>query len=371
MIKEKNLVKNLQSLVKIPSFRDSIEVSKWIKNELEDFGYDVWSDEDGNLITEIGEGPGFILNAHMDTVEAGDGWKHGPFRGKVADGKIYGRGSSDCKAGIASMIEIARVLRKNPPDRRIVFTFTAYEEGHPPEKNGLKRVLPRLKNIEKGLILEPTISGKKIGIGVGCRGGMGYVIDIIGEMGHSAYYQNDKNPIYRFPHLLRKIEKLPQRKMNIEIIGEEITDKNSVTEIMAKEGPNVIPSRCTISLDRRALPDEKPGDFRPEIEKVCKNVLGKDYSIHEVRGLQGYLFDDEKFLSECERSVEKAGMKPDARFEKARIDGCILYNFAGIGTFMMGPGSIEQAHQLDEYCEIEGLVKATEAVLNVILFNHK
>ncbi len=371
MIEEENLVENLQSLIKIQSFKDSLGVSKWIKNELEGFGYVVWSDEDGNLITETGDGPGFILNAHMDTVEAGDGWKHDPFGGETVGNKIYGRGSSDCKAGISSMIEIARILKLNPPKKRIVFAFTAYEEGQPPEKNGLLKILPRLKNIEKGLILEPTMKGNVMGIGVGCRGGIGYIIEILGKRGHSAYASNDENPIYKFPAFLEELKRLPQKTMKIDITNETISDKNSVTEICAKEGPNVVPSKCVVSVDRRSLPDERPGEFRPQIEKICRKGFGKGYTINEVRGIQGYLFDDSKFLGECVKAVESTGMKPNPRFEKARIDATILYNFAKIGAFMMGPGEIEQAHQLDEHCDIGGLVKATEAVLNVILFNHE
>ncbi len=167
MIKKDNLVKNLQSLVKIPSFKDSLAVSIWIKNEMEGIGYEVWSDDDGNLIAEIGAGKGFLLNAHMDTVEAGDGWKHDPFGGEIENGRIYGRGSSDCKAGIASMIEIARILKKSPPKKRVVLTFTAYEEGYPLEQDGVYKILPELKDIEKGLVLEPTTRGKTIGVAVG------------------------------------------------------------------------------------------------------------------------------------------------------------------------------------------------------------
>lgn len=366
MIEKDGLVKNLQSLVKIPSFKDSLEVSRWIKNELEGFGYDVDSDEDGNLIAETGNGPGFILNAHMDTVEAGDGWKHDPFGGVIEDNKIYGRGASDCKAGIAGMLEIARVLKKETINKRVVFTFTAYEEGYPLEKNGLYRILPKLKDIKKGLIMEPTTDGRKIGIGVGCRGSACYVIDILGERGHSAYLTDEKNPIYRFPKFLEEIKKIPNNSVIIELLGQEISDKNTVTEICAQEGPNVIPSKCRISLDRRTLPEEDPGEFRSKLESVCKKTLGKDFKINEIRGMKGYLFSDKTLMDICIDAVKSTGSKPEPRVEKGRIDATILYNFANIGTFMMGPGDIGQAHNLDEYCEIEGLQKATEAVLAVI-----
>jgi len=371
MIEKGNLVKNLQSLIRIPSFMDSTAVSKWIKNELEGLGYEVWSDSDGNLIAETGKGPGFILNAHMDTVEAGDGWKHDPFGGEIENERIYGRGASDCKAGIASMLEIARYFKKNPPERRVVFTFTAYEEGYPLEKNGLYKILPKLKNIEKGLILEPTTKGSKIGIAFGCRGSMRYRLEINGRKGHSAYLPHSANPIYLLPGFLGALSSAPSRKLKIPSIGAEIEDANTVTEVRAHEGRNVVPSKCVVSIDRRALPDELPEEYYETLKSICRKSLGTRFMLRQVSGMQGYLFEDRDFIDMCSDAVKSAGFMPEPRFEMARIDGCILYNFAKIGTFMMGPGDIGQAHQLDEYCEIEGLVKATEAVLNVILFNHE
>jgi succinyl-diaminopimelate desuccinylase len=365
-IERERLVRNLQSLVKIPSFRDSLEVSRWIKNELEGLGYSAWSDEEGNLIAEVGKGPGFILNAHMDTVEPGERWKHDPFGGEIANGRIYGRGASDCKAGVAAMLELARMLRGEKLSKRVVFTFTAFEEGYPLEKNGLYRTLPRLKDIEKGLILEPTTKGNTIGIGVGCRGSAGYIIEILGERGHSAYFMDDKNPIYKFIKFLQELKKIPTKTVNVELVSQEISDKSTVTEICAQEGPNVVPSKCVISLDRRTLPEEDPGEFRIKIESVCRKTLGKDFKINEVRRMKGYLFNDRVFLDICKDAVKSIGSKPEPHVEKGRIDATILYNFANIGTFMMGPGDISQAHNIDEHCEIEGLVKATEAVLAVI-----
>jgi succinyl-diaminopimelate desuccinylase len=366
MIDRGRLVRNLQSLVKIPSSRDSLGVSRWIKNELEGIGYKVWSDTDGNLIAEVGKGPGFILNAHMDTVEPGDGWKHDPLGGEIVGGKVYGRGASDCKAGVASMLEIARALKKDSPKKRVVFAFTAFEEGYPLEKNGLYRILPHLKGIEKGLILEPTMKGGTVGIGIGCRGSAGYILEILGKRGHSAYVGDEMNPIYRFPGFMQELRKIPVKYAKIKLIDEDVPDKTTVTEIRAEEGPNVVPSKCMVSIDRRVLPEEDPSGFRSVVESVCRKTLRGRFRLREIRGMKGYIFDDGEFLRMCKEAVKSVGSKPVPMFERGRIDATILYNFAKIGTFMMGPGDIRQAHNFDEYCEIEGLVRATEAVLAVI-----
>jgi succinyl-diaminopimelate desuccinylase len=367
-IDRERLVRTLQSLVKIPSFEDSVAVSRWIRNELEGFGYDVWSDRDGNLIAEIGNGPGFILNAHLDTVAPGDGWKHDPFGGEIDNGRVYGRGASDCKAGVASMVEIARILKagENELKKRVVFTFTAFEEGYPIEQNGIYRILPKLKSIGSGLVLEPTVHGNTMDVVIGCRGSMHYNLRIMGKRGHSAYPWLSDNPIYKFPALLEQIKKFPKKSMKIGMLGREIEDLITVTELCAKEGRNIIPAKCEVTIDRRSLPGESPEESREKLESLCRESLGNDFRLVQESGIQGYCFEDVRFLRMCREAIESAGYVPRTDFLMARIDSAILYNLAGIGTFMLGPGSIGQAHRTDEHCEVGGLSGATKAVLGVI-----
>lgn len=365
-VKEKNLVSFLQSLIKIPSHENSVGVSRWVKGELEGLGYNVGSDNDGNLIAEIGSGAGFILNAHLDTVGPGEGWKSDPFGGKIKDGKVYGRGSSDCKAGVASMLEIARILKTNKPENRVVFAFTAYEEGYPIEKNGLYNILPKLKDIDKGVILEPTYNDKKMGIIIGCRGHTKYNLEILGKRGHSAYPELSDNPIYKIPKFLKGLSSFPKKNLTVKLLGKKFQDDITITEIWVKEGGNVIPSKCDVTVSRRSLPDEAPDGSFKELDKVCKETLGKGYRLELETGIQGYLFENKEFLTICESGVRESGCIPEPGFLKARIDAAILNNFSKIGTYMLGPGTIGQAHRIDECCEIDGLCKVTGAVLGII-----
>jgi acetylornithine deacetylase/succinyl-diaminopimelate desuccinylase-like protein len=367
-IEEEGLVKTLQSLVKIPSFKDSLAVSRWVKNELEGFGYKVDSDSDGNLIAEIGKGPGFILNAHLDTVSPGEGWNFDPFDGVIKYDKLYGRGSSDCKAGVAAMLEIARVLKqdKEKLKKRVVFTFTAFEESYPIEMNGVYKILSKLKNIKKGLILEPTTKGNVIGISVGCRGNAIYHVDIFGKRGHSAYQPDSVNPINKFSLFLQELKKIPKKKMRFPLVRQGAEDKITVTEIRAQEGVNVVPGKCKITIDKRILPDEALEEFPKTLEAVCKKSLGYDFKIEQESGKEGYYFEDRGFLDLCKKAIKSISCEPHPHFKLFRTDGTILYNNAGIGTFMIGPGTISQAHKIDEYCELKGLFKTTEAVLAVI-----
>ena len=363
---EKRLVGTLQKLIRIPSHENSLGVSKWIKNEMEAAGYKVASDSDGNLLAEIGKGQGFLLNAHMDTVGLGSGWKHESLGGKIDDGKIYGRGSSDCKAGIASMIEIARILKNKKTRKRVVFAFTAYEEGYTLEMNGIYKSIPKLKNIDKGILLEPSTEGNTIKIGVGCRGTDRFELQIIGERGHSSMPEKYRNPIYMFPAFLELVKKFGQKKMHAPLAKTDVFDNLTVTEICAKEGANVIPGSCMVTLDRRSLPGENPDEFQKKLDSICRQAFGDRYRLERKGGAGGYYHEDEDFLRLCETSIRSAGFRPEPIFESGRTDSAILYNFGKIGTFVVGPGSMGVAHSIDECCEIRGLVGATNAILKII-----
>lgn len=363
------LASDLRELIRIPSFQDSLGVSAFVQGRLRKLGVSFHADSDGNVVAEIGKGPGFLLNAHMDTVAPGEGWMFDPFSGAERGGRIYGRGASDCKAGVAAMLEIARVLKEEATEKRVVLAFTAYEEGYPMEKNGVHRVLPRLKGIDKGLILEASVEGRKLGIIIGCRGNMRYSLDIIGERGHSSTTPPAKNPIYGMPAVLSAIRKLPVKSTKIGMLGKTIKDGIMVTEICAKEGGNVVPGKCMVTIDRRSLPDEEPGAFLPKVKAALEKSLGRrrKFSLTESAGAgKGYVFEDRRFLKLCCDAARESGMRPVPGFVLGRVDGSILYNRGGIGTFMMGPGEDGEAHRTDESCTVEGLHMATAAVLRAI-----
>ena len=114
---QEDLVSFLREIVEIPSPScEEKEVAERTKSEMERLGYDeVRIDSFGNVIGKIGDGDKIILyDSHMDTVGIGDpdSWSHDPFKGKVEDGIIYGRGTGDNKGGLASMVYGGAVAKK-------------------------------------------------------------------------------------------------------------------------------------------------------------------------------------------------------------------------------------------------------------------
>jgi len=124
-------------LVRRPSVSgDEKPVADFIANYLSDLGFTVDSSEiepgRPNVTTSWGDDGGqvLLLTGHTDTVPIGDGWQHDPLGAEIVDGRLYGRGSCDMKAGLAGMmmalIAVKRGLRR--PRGRIVFAGCVDEE---------------------------------------------------------------------------------------------------------------------------------------------------------------------------------------------------------------------------------------------------
>ena len=139
----------LQSLVRIPTenppgdTRAAVDFLQQIVRELGWHSLHVGDGAAQSLLIWVGNaGPTFVLNAHLDTVVAGEPnqWSAPPFEGRIADGRLYGRGAADNKAGVtAALLALAALRRMPPAGVRIAAMLVADEEtgGH----EGTQRVI--------------------------------------------------------------------------------------------------------------------------------------------------------------------------------------------------------------------------------------
>ena len=126
---------NLSKLIRVPSKSgEEREVILRIQELCDEAGFDeARIDGLGSLIARVGSGPKkLVFDAHIDTVDIGDPdqWEDDPFSGRIHDGLVYGRGSSDQKGGAAAMITAGRILKELGYDREysVYFSFTIMEE---------------------------------------------------------------------------------------------------------------------------------------------------------------------------------------------------------------------------------------------------
>ncbi len=361
MIDQERLTRTLQELVRIPSHKSMEKISDYVASEIRKAGLEPEADDEGNVLASVGSGEGFLLNAHLDTVGV-EGYPDA-FSGEVRDEKLYGRGSTDCKAGVAAMLEILRVLARSPPRKRVVFAFTVWEEGHGPGKDGAYALAPKIK-ASHGLVLEDAVKEDgSMGVTIGCKGRSGFSVEVKGKAGHSSQPRDADNPIYSAARLCQEIESIEPQSVEVQGYG-ELESAISVTEIHAQEGGNVIPSTCSLTVDNRTLPGKIPEQARKEMERLCSKALGKRFSL-KAKGKEGFLQHDPAFIRLCRSAVKEACLKPFTHFSPGWNDAAV-FNSHGIKTLKMGPGTIGQDHRNPEYCWLPGFVKGTQAILNVI-----
>lgn len=129
--------------------------------------------------------PHLVLNSHLDTFPAGQGWTQPPFGGVVADGRLYGRGASDMRAGLAVSLLLARLLVAQPPPGRVTFSYSSDEEaGGTWGTQWLLANVPALRDADACLI------GDQCGpwaVGIGEKGGLWLRLHTTGRAAHAAY----------------------------------------------------------------------------------------------------------------------------------------------------------------------------------------
>ncbi|MEK6623429.1 MAG: YgeY family selenium metabolism-linked hydrolase, partial [Bdellovibrionota bacterium] len=241
----------LRDMISIPS--ESCQekgVIECIKKEMQKVGFDeIKIDKMGNILGRIGKGKRVIaMDAHIDTVGVGDpkAWKIDPFKGKLENGIVYGRGASDQEAGMAAMVYAGKIIKdlKLEGDYTLWVTGTVQEE----DCDGLcwQYILKeKVLNPEMVIITEPT----NLGIYRGHRGRMEIGVTTKGVSCHGSAPERGINAVYMMAKVVNEIEKLNTRLANDSFLGKGTV---AVSYIDCKT-PSMcaVPDRAFIHLDRR------------------------------------------------------------------------------------------------------------------------
>jgi len=250
---------------------------------------------------ERGEGRSVILNGHLDTFPVGDraGWERDPFGGDIVDGKIYGRGVSDMKAGTtASLIAFCLLSELRQAWRgRLTFAAVADEETMGPwGANYLVDHGPRL-SADAVLIGEPSTPST---VRFGEKGMVWFALTARGQMGHSAYPHHGWNAIFEIAEALAELRELetmawavPEeflrrideaRAATTAMLGSGTTDiLSSVTVnagvITGGTKINLIADQCRAEIDVRIPPGVATADILRVVGRVVRRHRGMRYDL--------------------------------------------------------------------------------------------
>ncbi|MDE7331056.1 MAG: M20 family metallopeptidase [Lachnospiraceae bacterium] len=301
---------------------------------------------------------------HMDTVPAGDGklWKSSPFEPKIRDGRLYGRGSCDMKGSIACAMFAAEYLKRYrvKPACNLLFVYDVDEEN---TNIGLKEYLKAPLKADFIIVGEPT----GLHLAAGHRGVMAFTVTIRGKGCHAGQPGLGKNAIYGAADVIEALRRLDGELSNI---SQEYTGSPSVqvTQISGGSRVNVIPGETVLRIDRRLIFGENRESCAGEIEAVLERAAQKSgcsFSM-EITTYCPPGRTDTKLapVKTILRLLREQGINSSPKAFEASCEAGMLQEAAGIPAVIWGPGEIKQAHQIDEYIELEQMYKGAELFIH-------
>jgi len=395
-INEKELINLCQDLIRIPSHKDvqgrEKRIASFIVDLLKKENIEVALQKvvegRSNVIAKIKgtDGlPTLLFNAHMDTVRP-YGMKN-PYGAKIKDGKIWGRGAADMKAGLAGMIYTLIILKRAGIKLKgnLILSGVIGEEN---VSEGTQHLIGKNLKCDMAIVGEPT----DLKIVTAHKGIEWLEITVKGKAAHAGMPEKGINAIVNAARLICALEEklIPElssqhRKFH-PLVG---FPTFNIGKIRGGIRNSVVPNICKIQLDRRTIPGEKVEDILGEIQKIIEELkenyeefdakvtstpAGPD-SEEELEKIkkQGIRIPphepmeipkNTEIVNALRKSFQRVtGKNPEIAGMLAWTEASLLVNRAKIPTAVFGPGSLAQAHTTEEYVKIRDLIDASKVYL--------
>ena len=316
-----------------------------------------------NLIATLGEGPGgLVLAGHTDTVPFDAGrWRYDPFGGTVADERIYGLGSADMKSFLALAIEAAREFSARDLPQPLVILATADEES---SMGGARALAAAGQPLGRHAVIgEPTgLRPVRMHKGI-----LMEAIRLEGRSGHSSNPALGASALEGMHQvigeLLRWRTELQARYRN-PLFEVDVPTLN-LGRIHGGDNPNRICADCELHIDIRPL----PGMALAELRDVLHQRLGRLLSDGELKLSFEPLFPGIEAL-ETPAAAAIVQAAEDLTGAPAGVVGFgtegPYLNALGMETVILGPGSVDCAHQPDEFLPLATLQPTLDLLRGLI-----
>jgi putative selenium metabolism hydrolase len=369
-----DVVRFLRDLIAIPaeSCHEGPVIGR-IKAEMEKVGFDeIRVDKMGNILGRIGSGKRVVMmDSHTDTVGLGDPkeWTFDPYKGKIADGCVYGRGASDQRAGMACLVYAGKLIK----DLKLTDDFTFWVCGTVEEEDcdGLAWLyILREDGITPDAVVltEPT----NLRVYRGHRGRMEIQVRVPGVSCHASAPERGVNPIYKATHIIQQVEALNARLKDDPFLGKgtvAVTNIGALTPSLC-----AVPSSATFHLDRRLTAGETKESAVAEI-RALPALQDAEVEVlqYRVKSWTGLEYGMEKYYPtwtlEAGHPLVRAGADTyRTLFDAEPAVDKWVFSTNGVGsmgvmkvpTIGFGPGEEDVAHTARERVPIAHLVTATQ-----------
>jgi succinyl-diaminopimelate desuccinylase len=298
------------------------------------------------------------LTGHLDIVPLGARpWTRDPFKGETAGDKLYGRGASDMKAGVAAILMACRSLSKqlnNTPG--VVVVLTAAEEGGCIGSRHLAET--RLLGKAGAMVVgEPTANYPM----VGHKGSIKFYARFKGVGAHGSMPELGVNAIYKAAKAISSLEGFSFGVKKHPVMGGPTLN---VGTIEGGNTVNAVPDAARIGVDIRTVPGM---DHTVLLEKITAMLSDAEFDVFSNLPPVWTAPDDEWMQRVFEICKPYVGEAPAARTAPYMTDAAnLLKAYAGAPTVVLGPGEAAMAHQTDEYCSMERVRQSVDIYEKII-----
>ena len=322
-----------------------------------------WQDvRDGraNLLARIGTpgagAPVLMFNGHLDVVGV-EGMDHPPFTPEVRDGRLYGRGSCDMKAGVAAMSVAAWQAAQRGIRGEIIVAAVIDEEF---ESLGTRAMLERGTRADVAVVTEPT----RLAICPAHRGFVWLEFTFTGRAAHGSRYDLGIDAIQHAAQLLGALEQfqrvvLPTRTHPL--LGRASLHASTIA---GGVGWSTYPEGCVLRVERRTVPGETTASVLREVEQLLGDLRSADPTfacavrVDTAQGPSDVATDAPLVTRLAAAHAAVRGALPPVEGLSAWTDAALL-NDAGIPAVCFGPGDIALAHAATEYVPLSEIDEAT------------
>ncbi len=342
---------------------------------LDDMGFKVTiqtidnNPEKANLIAVLGgtedtanSKGGLVFSGHADTVPYDDKrWSHDPFALHIANDRAQGLGATDMKGFFPTVIAAIQPFLEQPLKEPLIILATADEET---SMSGARDLINQpIPQARYAVVGEPTsMQAIRMHKGIGMES-----IVITGQSGHSSNPDLGNNALDVMHDVMTELKQLRQELQSRHKHAGFTIDVPTMNLgcIHGGDNPNRICGACELAFDLRTLPGMSLDDLREDIDKKLNALAIENKIIIERQSLfEGVDAFEQSADSELIQAVEELTGKTSASV--AFATEAPFLQAMGMDVVVMGPGSIDQAHQPDEYIDLKQIEPAVKTLQGLI-----